>query len=81
MTQSDATSLQVEWDVFDRLVTERGWTTNQEQAERLGISPGHLSNMRAGRDGPGSKFIHSCLTVWGTSMYTVLFKQRSKDAA
>lgn len=72
MTQSTRRTRRIRWDEFDRLCNKRGWTTNQERAQRLGISPGHLVNMREGRDGYGLKFIDGCVSIWGSAVHDFL---------
>lgn len=80
MTQS-RTRQAIRWDELDRLARIRGWTTDQELARRLGISPSHLCNMRKGEDGPGEKFKFGLTTIWGDSILDVLFDEIEIEAA
>lgn len=52
------------WPVFDGLIAEKGWT-DAEAARQLGISHGHLTNLRAGKSGVGKKFVDGCAAIWG----------------
>lgn len=74
MPQSE-TGIRVRWSEFDRQTGRRGWHTDAERARRLNMSHAHLTNMRAGRAGPGAKFIGACLEVFGASFYDVLFER------
>lgn len=60
MTQSEP----LRWSEFDRLLRENGWN-DAEAARQLGISHGHLTNLRAGKSGVGRKFIDGCVAIWG----------------
>jgi transcriptional regulator with XRE-family HTH domain len=74
------TGIKLRFAEFDRQTSLRGWTTDAERARQLGVSHAHLTNMRAGRTGPGAKFIGKCLSVFGANFYDVLF-ERTEDAA
>lgn len=81
MPQSE-TGIRVRWAEFDRQCDLRDWKTDAERARQLRISHAHLTNMRAGRAGPGAKFIGRCLAVFGANFYDVLFERTtSEDAA
>lgn len=54
----------IQWSEFDRLLAERGWN-DAEAARQLGISHGHLTNLRAGKAGPGRKVIDALVSIWG----------------
>lgn len=74
------TGIRLRFAEFDRQTKLRGWATDAERARQLGVSHAHLTNMRAGRTGPGAKFIGQCLAVFGATFYDVLF-ERTEDAA
>lgn len=65
---------------FDRLTTLRGWTTDRERIEALGISNATMSRIRSGSDRPGAWFIHCCLTTLDVP-YSVLFSAVGDDRA
>lgn len=79
MPQS-ATGIKVRWEEFDRHTERRGWETDAERARQLGVSHSLLTNMRAGRAGPGAKFIGACLDRFGGDYYDVLFERTSETA-
>lgn len=54
----------IQWSEFDRLIRERGWN-DAEAARQLGISHGHLTNLRAGKAGPGRKVVDALVAIWG----------------
>lgn len=79
MPQSE-TGIRLRFAEFDRQTRLRGWTTDAERARQLGVSHAHITNMRAGRTGPGAKFIGQCMSVFGANFYDVLF-ERTEEAA
>jgi hypothetical protein len=83
MPQSE-TGIRIRWSEFDRQTALRGWNTDAERARQLDVSHAHLTNLRAGRTGPGAKFIGRCLAVFGANFYDVLFEstaEQTGDAA
>lgn len=78
MPQSE-TGIRLRFAEFDRQCTLRGWATDAERARQLGVSHAHLTNMRAGRTGPGAKFIGLCLNVFGANFYDVLFERADES--
>lgn len=44
-------------ELFDRLCQERGWKTQQETADQLGVSRVTLSMVLTGRSRPGVQFL------------------------
>jgi hypothetical protein len=60
------------WSEFDRLIGAKGWN-DAEAARQLGITHGHLTNLRAGKSGVGKKFVDGCVAIWGPHVvYTQL---------
>jgi len=72
--------LQLRWDEFERLADRKGWKTNKARAQNLGVSAGHLTNLRKKRDGVGGKFIAGCIAAWGAPIYDVLFEDVESPA-
>jgi transcriptional regulator with XRE-family HTH domain len=66
---------------FDRLTAKRGWTTDAQRADALGISRALMSRVRSGELRPGQKFIAAVLTIWGSAGYDVLFETDESDEA
>jgi transcriptional regulator with XRE-family HTH domain len=58
---------------FDAMTVERGWNTDKERAEGLGISQPMLSRIRSGSVKPGVIFIDRCLKAFGPLAYDRLF--------
>lgn len=54
----------INWAEFDRLLAERGWN-DAEAARQLGIGHPHLTNLRAGKSGPGRKVVDALVAIWG----------------
>jgi len=54
----------IQWSEFDRLLAVKGWNDAQA-ARQLGISQGHLTNLRAGKCGPGRKVVDALVSIWG----------------
>lgn len=65
-------------DEFDRLTNLRGWTTDKERAQAIGIATSTMSRIRNRVDSPGTKFVDRSLTVLGVP-YGVLFKQSEPE--
>lgn len=62
-------------DEFDRLTTERKLVTDAMRAEAIGVSPGHLSNVRSGANGVGLAFADGCIRLFGAKKYKLLFER------
>ncbi len=67
--------LRINWEKFDQLTALKGWTTDAERARRLDISHSTLTNLRAGRFGPGRKVIDSIIGNLGAEWYGVIFER------
>jgi hypothetical protein len=65
----------VDWEVFDRLTSQRGWTTDYQRARALGIEQSTLTKLRAGTAGAGPRVIDACLRVFGGVAYDMLFRR------
>lgn len=57
----------IQWSEFDRLLAAKGWN-DAEAARQLGISHGHLTNLRAGKAGPGRKVVDALVAIWGPEL-------------
>jgi transcriptional regulator with XRE-family HTH domain len=60
-------------DEFDAMTTERGWATDKERADGLGVSQSTISKLRSGTANPGATFIAACLKEFGPLAYARLF--------
>lgn len=65
---------------FDALTVQRGWRTDKERAQGLGVSQSQISRIRSGESNPGAMFVDRCLEVFGPLAYERLF-ERVEDAA
>ena len=68
-----ANPLTIKWPEFDAVTLLKGWKTDAERARQLGISQSTITNLRAGRGGPGRKFIDAVITHLGPEAYAVVF--------
>jgi transcriptional regulator with XRE-family HTH domain len=64
-------------DEFDAMTTERGWATDKERAEGLGLSQSTISKVRSGTASPGVAFIDACVKAFGPLAYERLFTRDS----
>lgn len=77
VAESDPSAVvRVRFDIFDALCNQRGLTNDLQRAKALKISHPHLSRIRAGHVGAGSKVIASALALFGCR-YEDLFERRS----
>jgi DNA-binding transcriptional regulator YdaS (Cro superfamily) len=61
MSGTDRPKLRLKTADFDKLAAAViGARTDRELAEKLGVSPNHLSQLRVGARTPGEKFIAAC---------------------
>lgn len=65
----------VDWEVFDRLTSQRGWTTDYKRARALGIEQSTLTKLRTGENGAGARVIDACLREFGGVAYDMIFKR------
>jgi len=63
--------------IFDALCNEQGLINDQRRAKALGISHPHLSRIRAGQCGAGSKVIRRALGLFSAVEYDDLFEERA----
>lgn len=66
--------LTVNWDEFERLCAERGWTNDPQRATGLEIAYQTLNHIRNGRLSPGGIFLRRCLATFGSKAYDQLFE-------
>lgn len=58
---------------FDRLIDDKGWSSDTEIAAALGMSQPQVSRVRREKNRPGQRFIDGCVKVWGERItYRVL---------
>lgn len=60
---------------LDRLAERRNWSTDQEIAGEVGVSPAYLCNLRKGRANVGNKIIIGCIRAFGAPLFEVLFEE------
>lgn len=73
--------LRVRWPEFDAVTLLRGWKTDAERARQLGVSQSTITNLRAGRGGPGRKFITAVINNLGAEAYAVVFEGGTENGA
>jgi len=68
-------TLRLKTDEFDKLAAAViGAPSDKELAERLGINPAHLSQLRNHHRSPGDKFIASCKIAMPNVTFEQLFE-------
>ena len=67
--------LAIDWDAFERLCGERGWTNDPQRAENCGISYPMLRHLRTGYARPGDQTIRRLAATFGDEKYAELVKR------
>lgn len=60
---------------FDDLTSKRGWSTDQDRAAGLKVSPSTISRIRSGEQRPGGRFVDACVATFGALAYDLLFER------
>lgn len=65
---------ELDLDVFDWIMNEKGFTTDLQRAEAIGMNHSSLSKIRSGTLQPGRKFIFGTASIG--IPFEVIFKRR-----
>lgn len=66
---------ELDLDVFDWIMNEKGFTNDIQRAEAIGVNHSTLSKIRSGAVRPGIKFVFGTASIG--IPFAVIFKKRS----